>query len=193
MSPRRQAALGASGGGGSSATAQDRDIPKSGCDTSLCVQGPARAPNRKIWPPASICGRRGTQARKRVPRPPALLRQHAAGRSDSIRALSEFVGHADPGFTVRTYTQLMPTSAERTRDAVDETLRVRPQRFRLALSQVRGRSPVSTTTFGHSLPAGQTRDRSPTYGARPHVSVSVPTRRREHTAPTRTPPNLRRG
>ena len=43
---------------------------------------------------------------------------------ESIKALSEYLGHADPGFTLRTYTHLMPTSAERTRNAIDETLRV---------------------------------------------------------------------
>jgi integrase len=29
---------------------------------------------------------------------------------ESIRALSEYLGHADPGFTLRTYTLLMPSS-----------------------------------------------------------------------------------
>jgi integrase len=38
---------------------------------------------------------------------------------ESIRAVSEYLGHSDPGFTLRTYTHLMPTSADRTRVAVD--------------------------------------------------------------------------
>ncbi|MGB3763048.1 MAG: site-specific integrase, partial [Ornithinimicrobium sp.] len=38
---------------------------------------------------------------------------------ESIRAVSEYLGHSDPGFTLRTYTHLMPTSSERTRTAVD--------------------------------------------------------------------------
>jgi len=38
---------------------------------------------------------------------------------ENIRALSEYLGHADPGFTLRTYTHLMPSSAERTRQAID--------------------------------------------------------------------------
>jgi len=38
---------------------------------------------------------------------------------ESIRAVSEYLGHSDPGFTLRTYTHLMPTSAGRTRAAVD--------------------------------------------------------------------------
>lgn len=41
---------------------------------------------------------------------------------ESIKALSEYLGHADPGFTLRTYTHLMPTSAERTRRCVDAVL-----------------------------------------------------------------------
>jgi integrase len=38
---------------------------------------------------------------------------------ESIRAVSEYLGHSDPGFTLRTYTHLMPNSTERTRAAVD--------------------------------------------------------------------------
>jgi len=36
-----------------------------------------------------------------------------------IRALSEYLGHHDPGFTLRTYTHLMPSSGDRMRSAVD--------------------------------------------------------------------------
>ncbi|WP_330459665.1 tyrosine-type recombinase/integrase [Streptomyces sp. NBC_00820] len=38
---------------------------------------------------------------------------------ESIKALSEYLGHADPAFTLRTYTHLMPSSDSRTRSAVD--------------------------------------------------------------------------
>ncbi|MEU4108321.1 site-specific integrase [Streptomyces sp. NPDC027717] len=38
---------------------------------------------------------------------------------ESIKALSEYLGHHDPGFTLRTYTHLMPSSGSRTRAAVD--------------------------------------------------------------------------
>lgn len=38
---------------------------------------------------------------------------------DSIKALSEYLGHHDPGFTLRTYTHLMPSSEKRTREAVN--------------------------------------------------------------------------
>ncbi|MEU6964115.1 tyrosine-type recombinase/integrase [Streptomyces chrestomyceticus] len=38
---------------------------------------------------------------------------------ESIKALSVYLGHADAGFTLRTYTHLMPSSEGRTRRAVD--------------------------------------------------------------------------
>ena len=43
---------------------------------------------------------------------------------ESILALSEYLGHADPGFTLRTYTHLMPSSTERTKAAIDAMLSV---------------------------------------------------------------------
>jgi len=39
---------------------------------------------------------------------------------ESIRALSTYLGHADPGFTLRIYTDLMPSSEDRTRKAIDD-------------------------------------------------------------------------
>lgn len=33
----------------------------------------------------------------------------------SIKAVSEFLGHSDPGFTLRVYTHVMPSSGERAR------------------------------------------------------------------------------
>lgn len=38
---------------------------------------------------------------------------------ESIKAVSEYLGHADAGFTLRTYTHLMPASEDRTRKAID--------------------------------------------------------------------------
>ncbi len=40
----------------------------------------------------------------------------------SIKAVSEYLGHADPGFTLRTYTHLMPAREDRMRKAVDRAL-----------------------------------------------------------------------
>jgi hypothetical protein len=36
--------------------------------------------------------------------------------------LSAHLGHADPGFTLRIYTHLMPTSQDRARQAMDAVL-----------------------------------------------------------------------
>ena len=51
------------------------------------------------------------------------LRHHYASvlldAGESIKAVSEYLGHSDAGFTLRTYTHLMPASGERTRLAVD--------------------------------------------------------------------------
>lgn len=38
---------------------------------------------------------------------------------ESIRALADYLGHTDPGFTLRVYTHLMPASEDRARQAVD--------------------------------------------------------------------------
>ncbi|MFI2617611.1 tyrosine-type recombinase/integrase [Streptomyces sp. NPDC018584] len=42
---------------------------------------------------------------------------------ESIKALSAYLGHSDPGFTLRVYTHLMPNSEGRTRRAVDNVFR----------------------------------------------------------------------
>jgi integrase len=54
------------------------------------------------------------------------LRHHYASvlldAGESIRAVADYLGHADPGFTLRTYTHLMPSSEARARQAVDAAL-----------------------------------------------------------------------
>lgn len=51
------------------------------------------------------------------------LRHHYAGvlldDGVSIRAVSAYLGHHDPGFTLRTYAHLMPEAEDRTRAAID--------------------------------------------------------------------------
>jgi integrase len=42
---------------------------------------------------------------------------------ESIKALAAYLGHTDPGFTLRVYTHLMPASEERTRRAIDRLFR----------------------------------------------------------------------
>jgi len=41
---------------------------------------------------------------------------------ESIKAVSEYLGHSDAGFTLRTYTHLMPSSDERTRRVIDAAM-----------------------------------------------------------------------
>ena len=38
---------------------------------------------------------------------------------ESVKALSGYLGHSNPGFTLRVYTHLLPTSHKRTRSAID--------------------------------------------------------------------------
>jgi len=40
-----------------------------------------------------------------------------------IKELAEYLGHSDPGFTLRTYTHLVPSSFQRARTAIDGILR----------------------------------------------------------------------
>ncbi|MGN9917511.1 tyrosine-type recombinase/integrase [Micromonospora palomenae] len=45
---------------------------------------------------------------------------------ESIKALASYLGHSDPGFTLRVYTHLMPASEERTRRAIDDLFQEPP-------------------------------------------------------------------
>jgi len=80
--------------------------------------------NARIWKPAlreaglPVTRANGTHALRHF-YASALL-----DGGESIRAVSEYLGHADPGFTLRVYTHLMPSSAERTRNAIDAVFRV---------------------------------------------------------------------
>ncbi|MGW1063325.1 tyrosine-type recombinase/integrase [Streptomyces aureus] len=42
---------------------------------------------------------------------------------ENIKALSLYLGHSDPGFTLRVYTHLMPSSETRTRKAISAMYR----------------------------------------------------------------------
>lgn len=46
---------------------------------------------------------------------------------EGIKAVSEYLGHSDPGLTLRVYAHLMPSSQERTRKAVDRVLLPAPR------------------------------------------------------------------
>ncbi len=64
------------------------------------------------------------------------LRHHYASvlleNGVSIRAVSEYLGHHDPGFTQRTYAHLMPESEDRARAAIDAVLGARAESTRNA-------------------------------------------------------------
>jgi integrase len=45
---------------------------------------------------------------------------------ESVKALAAYLGHADPGFTLRIYTDLLPTSDDRTRRAIDQAIKDDP-------------------------------------------------------------------
>lgn len=76
--------------------------------------------NTYIWKPALV--RAGVETSRQ--NGTHALRHHYASvlldAGENIKAVSEYLGHADPGFTLRTYTHLMPSSSERTRKAIDE-------------------------------------------------------------------------
>ncbi|MFS3130076.1 tyrosine-type recombinase/integrase [Nocardioides sp. Bht2] len=75
--------------------------------------------NTRIWRPA--LEKAGIES-KRENGCHALRHFYASTLLDggeSIKALSEHLGHSDPGFTLRTYTHLLPTSNERTRKTID--------------------------------------------------------------------------
>jgi integrase len=82
--------------------------------------------NKKVWWPAAT--KAGIpQDRKNGMH--ALRHFYASTLLDageSIKALANYLGHADPGFTLRTYTHLMPSSEERTRKAIDQAFGYRP-------------------------------------------------------------------
>jgi integrase len=61
---------------------------------------------------------REPDAGRRYARVAAFIRFAAAGRGESVKALSGYLGHSNPGFTLRVYTHLLPTSHERTRGAI---------------------------------------------------------------------------
>lgn len=56
----------------------------------------------------------------------ALRHFHASvliDAGESVKAVAEYLGHADPGFTLRVYAHLFPSSEDRARSAVDRVLR----------------------------------------------------------------------
>ena len=80
--------------------------------------------NAHVWKPALRKGRRAGDAGERHTRPSThvCIRPSSFDAGKSVKALSVFRGHADPGFTLRVYRHLLPTSKDRTRRAIDRAL-----------------------------------------------------------------------
>jgi integrase len=80
--------------------------------------------NSRVWRPAGPPG--GVHA----------LRHFAASAwlagGASIRDVAAYLGHADPGFTLRTYVHLMPDAADRMRAATDAALGAEARRVAAA-------------------------------------------------------------
>ncbi|MBB4907260.1 tyrosine-type recombinase/integrase [Actinophytocola algeriensis] len=76
--------------------------------------------NQWTWIPA--LKKAGVERQARVDGFHALRHFYASTLLDAgetITALSSYLGHSDPGFTLKVYTHLMPSSKQRTRTAVD--------------------------------------------------------------------------
>jgi integrase len=79
--------------------------------------------NEKLWHPAVVAA---GIAPGRAAGMHALRHFYASALLDageSVKALAAYLGHSDPGFTLRVYTHLMPASEERTRRAIDRLFR----------------------------------------------------------------------
>ncbi len=78
--------------------------------------------NRHVWKPALVAAE-VTASRDNGMH---ALRHHYASvlleDGVSVKALAEYLGHADPGFTLRVYAHVMPASEDRARAAVDRAL-----------------------------------------------------------------------
>lgn len=70
----------------------------------------------------------------------------------SIKALSEYLGHVDPGFTLRTYTHLMPASHDKTRRVIDSRIG-RPHGLDTAY---KGSTEENSSSDGVNLRTGST-------------------------------------
>ncbi|MGY4917599.1 tyrosine-type recombinase/integrase [Streptomyces sp. 900116325] len=89
--------------------------------------------NMRVWKPALVAagviparkpGQRFVESREHGMH--ALRHFYASvllDAGENVKALSEYLGHGDPGFTLRTYTHLMPNSQARARRAVDSVFR----------------------------------------------------------------------
>jgi integrase len=88
--------------------------------------------NVRYWKPALVAA--GVLPKPRKGEDPEAAREHGMHAlrhfyasvlleaGENIKAVSEYLGHADPAMTLRVYAHLMPSSRERTRKAIDAAL-----------------------------------------------------------------------
>ncbi|MEV0444872.1 site-specific integrase [Streptomyces spectabilis] len=89
--------------------------------------------NKRVWKPALVAAgvlpapEPGEQVKESREDGMHALRVFYASvlldGGENIKALSRYLGHSDPGFTLRVYTHLMPSSQSRTKKAVDSMYR----------------------------------------------------------------------
>jgi integrase len=82
--------------------------------------------NKVIWQGAFRAA--GVEYRNRADGMHALRHFYAStllAQGVSVKELAEYLGHSDPGFTLRTYTHLVPSSYERARLAIDSVFGVK--------------------------------------------------------------------
>lgn len=107
--------------------------------------------NTKIWKPALI--EAGIPA-TRENGCHALRHYYASillDGGESIRTVSQRLGHADPAYTLRTYTHLMPASTTRTMDIIDAAFRAMPARLAAATPPHHDNSPHHDAAHGWSF------------------------------------------
>ncbi|MEU4513357.1 hypothetical protein AB0G05_27985 [Nonomuraea wenchangensis] len=82
----------------------------------------ARSYSETVWKPALVAAGvipapdKDTRRRSRY----ATSRKEGLHQLRHYKELAEYLGHADPGFTLRVYAHLMPGSHDRARSAIDE-------------------------------------------------------------------------
>lgn len=76
--------------------------------------------NRSIWKPALTAAGIAATREQGMHSGRHFYASVQLEAGTSIRALAEYLGHADPGFTLRTYTHLMPQSQDKAKRAVND-------------------------------------------------------------------------
>ena len=75
--------------------------------------------NRNIWKPALRLAGIDPRRDQMMHAARHLFASAQLEAGTSIRAVAEYLGHSDPGFTLRTYTHLMPEAEDKAKRAID--------------------------------------------------------------------------